>query len=190
MRPPGDADGARLERYRAYLRLLARLQLGPRLQARVDPSDLAQQTLVQAYQALGQFRGAGDAELGAWLRQILARNLAHAVRDHGRDKRDVGRERSLEAALDRSSSRLEGWLAASGPSPSEHAVRNEQALVLAEALAQLPEAQRDAIILEHWHGWSLQEIGDHLGRSRTAVAGLIKRGIKQLRTLLQERGEP
>jgi RNA polymerase sigma-70 factor (ECF subfamily) len=187
MDPPAAADGLRLERFRAYLRLVARLHLDPRLQGKLDPSDVVQQTLLQAHQALKQFRGQTSGELAAWLRQIMARNLAHAVRDLGRDKRDVARERSLEAALAQSSARLEGWLAAEQSSPSERAEGNEQALRLAEALQELPEAQREALVLQHWQGWSLTEIGAHLGRSVEAVAGLIKRGLKQLRLLLQER---
>ena len=175
-----------LERYRNYLRLLARLQLDPRLRGKLDPSDLVQQTLLQAYQALDQFRGHSEAEWAAWLRQILARNLARAVRDFGRAKRDLAREQSLQAALDASSARLEAWLAADQSSPSQRAYQAEQAQRLAGALEQLPEAQREALVLQHWQGLSLAEIGAHLGRSPEAVAGLIKRGLKQLRHLLRE----
>jgi RNA polymerase sigma-70 factor (ECF subfamily) len=183
-------DRAEPERFRAYLRLLARLHLDPRLRGKLDPSDVVQQTLVQAYQARDQFRGRTDNELAAWLRQILARNLAMAVRDFARDKRDVARERSLEAALAESSSRLEAWLAAEESSPSLRAERNEQARRLAEALEQLPDAQREALVLQHWHGWSLAQIGEHLGRSPEAVAGLLKRGLKQMRQLMADGGEP
>src|SRR5215472_7922652 len=97
-RPPEEA-GRLLERFRAYLRLLARLHLDPRLQGKLDPSDVVQQTLLQAYQALDQFRGRTDAELAAWLRQILANNLAMAVRAFARARRDLAREQSLDAAL-------------------------------------------------------------------------------------------
>jgi RNA polymerase sigma-70 factor (ECF subfamily) len=96
------------------------------------------------------------------------------------------RERSLEAALDESSSRLEAWLAAEQSSPSQRAERGEQVARLAEALAGLPEAQREALVLHHWQGWTLAQIAGHLGRSPAAVAGLLKRGLKQLRDLLKE----
>jgi RNA polymerase sigma-70 factor (ECF subfamily) len=175
-----------LKRFRPYLRLLAQLHLDPQLRGKLDASDVVQQTLLEAHLGLGQFRGEGDQALAAWLRQILARNLANAVRDYHRAKRDVARERSLEAAVEESSARLEAWLVAEQPSPSEHAIRNEQVLRLAEALLALPESQREVVVLRHWQGWSLDAISKHLGRSPAAVAGLLHRGLKQLRCALQE----
>jgi RNA polymerase sigma-70 factor (ECF subfamily) len=155
----------------------------------VDPSDLVQQTFLQAHQAREDFRGRTEAELAAWLRRILARNLAHAARDFGRERRDVGRERSLEAELDNSSARLEGWLAAEQSSPSARADRNEQAARLADALAELPEAQREAVVRHYWLARSVAEIGADLGRSPSAVAGLLKRGLQQLRAQLHGGGD-
>jgi len=175
-----------LERFRAYLRLLARMQLDPRLQAKLDPSDLVQQTLLEALQMLDRFQERSDAELAAWLRQILARNLSNAARDLGRSKRDVARECSLEAALEQSSARLEARLVAEQSSPSQQAQRKEQVFRLAEALTSLPEAQREALTRRYLQSWSLDAIGRHLNRSPAAVAGLIKRGLKQLRLLLHE----
>src|SRR5687767_11133746 len=96
----GPDQGARLERYRDYLRLLARLQLPAQLQNKLDPSDLVQQTLLRAFERLEQLRGQTDAEVAAWLRQILASILANAVRDLGRQKRNAALERSLEASLE------------------------------------------------------------------------------------------
>ena len=175
-----------LERYRNYLRLLARLQLDPWLRGKLDPSDIVQQTLLQAHQMQDQFRGTSDAEQAAWLRQILVRTMANAARDLGRQKRDVGRERSLEAAIEESSVRLEAWLAAEHTSPSVRAEKNEQLLRLAEALEQLPEAQREAVVLHHLRGLSLAELAGQLGRSEGAAAGLLHRGIKRLRELLHD----
>jgi RNA polymerase sigma-70 factor, ECF subfamily len=184
---PLEEAGRLLERFRAYLRLLARLHLAPQLRGKLDPSDIVQQTLLQAFQAINQFRGQSEAEWAAWLRQILVHNLAQALRDFGRAKRDLAREQSLQAAVDASSARLEAWLIADQSSPSHRAEQGEQALLLAEALEKLPESQREALVLQHWQGLSLAEIGAHLGRSPEAVAGLIKRGLKQLRQLMQER---
>jgi RNA polymerase sigma-70 factor (ECF subfamily) len=176
-----------LEHYQAYLLLLARVKLDPRLRDKLDASDIVQQTLLEAYQQRDGFHGRSEAELTAWLRQILAHNLADALRGFLRAKRDMARERSLEEALANSSLRLASWLAAEQSSPSQQAIRHEDAVRLSEALAQLPEAQREALVLQHWHGWSLAQIGQDLGRSPAAVAGLIKRGLKQLRVLLKPR---
>jgi RNA polymerase sigma-70 factor (ECF subfamily) len=175
-----------LERFRAYLLLLARAQLGTRFQGKLDASDVVQQTLLEAHHKRGQFRGQGHGQLLAWLRRLLACTLADALRTITRAKRDAGRECSLEAALDQSSERLTAWLAADQSSPSEQADRSEQLLRLAEALTTLPEAQRQALVLRHCHGWPVAEISRELGRSPTAVAGLLKRGACQLRTLLQD----
>jgi RNA polymerase sigma-70 factor, ECF subfamily len=182
----GDAPGWEPERFRGYLLLLARTRLDPRLQGKLEASDVVQQTLLEAHQGLARFRGQEVAQQAAWLRQILARNLANAVRDLCRGKRDVARERSLEAALDDSASRLEAWLAAEQSSPSQQAERHERAIRVAEALAELPDSQREAVVLRHWQGCSLAEIGEHLNCSTAAVTGLLHRGLKSLRTLLRD----
>jgi len=126
--------------------------------------------------------------MAAWLRQMLACNLADAIRALARAKRDVARERSLEADLEASSARLAGWLAAEQSTPSQQAQRHEEVLRLAEALATLPEAQREALVLRHCQGQSLPAISRRLGRSPAAVAGLLKRGLRELRAQLGERG--
>ena len=180
-----DLGPQSLDRFRDYLRLLAGLQLHPMLRSKLDPSDVVQQTMLQAHQAFGQFRGTTDAELAGWLRQILARNLAAAVREMGRAKRDIGREQSLEAAVDASSARLEAFLADEQSSPSVRADRNERVLRLAEAVAELPEAQREAITLHHLQGWPLARVARHLDRTPAAVMGLLHRGLKQLRSRLE-----
>jgi RNA polymerase sigma-70 factor, ECF subfamily len=117
-----------LERFRSYLLLLARLKLDRKLRGKLEASDVVQQTMLEAHLALESFRGDDLAAQAAWLRQILARNLANAVRDLTRAKRDVRKERSLQADLDASASKLDGWLAAEQSSPSQKMKRHERAL--------------------------------------------------------------
>jgi RNA polymerase sigma-70 factor, ECF subfamily len=177
----GDAD---LEGHRPYLRLLARMSLDPRWQPRIDCSDLVQETLLQAHQCRKQYRGSSPAELAGWLRSILARKLLNAVRDLQRARRDVGRERSLDAALEQSSALLDGWLAADQSAPDRRAEARDEGLRLAAALETLPEAQREAVTLHHLHRWTLQDVAAYLGRTPAAAAGLIKRGLQALRAHL------
>ena len=175
-----------LERFRSYLVLLARLKLDRKLRGKLDASDVVQQTLLEAHAALESFRGNDLAAQAAWLRQILARNLANAVRDLTRGKRDVRKERSLQADFDNSASQMEGWLAAEQSSPSQKMERHERALQLAEALAQLPEAQRDAVVLRHFQGLSLADIAEQLECTTAAVTGHLQRGLKNLRKYLAD----
>jgi RNA polymerase sigma-70 factor (ECF subfamily) len=176
---------AQFEKYRSYLHLLARFQLDKRWHARIDPSDLVQQTLLDAHAKWHQL-GTENAELAAWLRKALANNLADALRNLQRAKRNVSRERSLDAAFEDSSVRLANCLAADQSSPSHQAVRSEDLLRLADALTALPELQREAIVLHHLQGWSLTDTAHELGRSDTATAGLLQRGLKKMRKLMQE----
>src|SRR5262249_46293024 len=104
---------------------------------------------------------------------------------YGRARRDLRLERSLEASLQESSTRLEAWLVADQSSPSQQAERNEQLLQLAEALGGLPDVMREALLLRHCQGWSLAQISEQLGRSRAAVASLLRRGLRQMRDHLQ-----
>jgi RNA polymerase sigma-70 factor (ECF subfamily) len=120
----------------------------------------------------------------------LRRILANIVQNHVRDqlytlKRGGGKEISWEA-IERSSARVEAWLAAEQSSPSDQALHNEQLLQLTDALEKLPDAQRDAIVVHHLQGHSVEEVGVIMNRSRTAVAGLIKRGLQQLRRQLSK----
>ena len=183
-----QAEGSEqpLEHYREYLRLLARLQLDPRLRGKLDPSDIVQEALLKAHQKREQFRGQTEEERAAWLRSILANTLIDVARKYGAQGRDVAAERSLEAALHESSARLERLLATDASSPEQHVVREEELLQLADGLAQLPEDQRKALELKHLGGYSIEAIAQEMGRSKTAIGGLLRRGVKRLRELLHE----
>lgn len=183
-----DSDRRPLQAYRDYLHLLARLQLGSRLQAKFDASDVVQQALLHAHEGRTQFRGSSEAEWLAWLRVILANAIAATARRFETQARDLGRERSLEVDLELSSSRMERLIAADQTSPSEQAVRAEEVLLLAGALAQLPEDQRRVVELHHLKGLPVAVVAEQMGRTGPAVIGLLFRGLKQLRELLREKG--
>lgn len=177
------SDVEHLGRFRPYLQFLAQMSWDPFLQPKMDPSDVVQQTLLQAHAGLDQYQGQTDAELAGWLRRILANVLAERQRHFHRDKRDVSRERPFEQALLDSSRRLVRF-AAPGPSPSQQAEFSERALQVASAVDSLPEGQRQALLLHYWSGHSIPEIARFLERTPSAVAGLIHRGLKALREKL------
>jgi RNA polymerase sigma-70 factor (ECF subfamily) len=184
-----ERDGRLLEDYRDYLRLLARVQLGQRLRTKLDASDIVQQAILHAHAGRGQFRGATEAEWLSWLRTILANVMAAAARRFDTHAREVRLERSLEAEMELSSSRLECLLAADQSSPSEQAVRCEELLRLARAMARLPEDHRLVVELHHLKGLPVAEVARQMGRTRAAVVGLLYRGLKQLREMLREQRE-
>jgi RNA polymerase sigma-70 factor (ECF subfamily) len=144
-----------LEPFRKYLKVLAERHLDRRLRGKLDPSDVVQQTMLLAYSALAELRDGRPEVLVAWLRRILARTLADAVKHYERDKRDIGLERSVEADMDRSASSFAAWLAADHTSPSGRADRNEELLRMVEALVELPEEMREVVVLKHCQGWTL-----------------------------------
>lgn len=173
-------DAIELERYRAGLRLLARLDIDPRLQGKLDLSGVVQQTLLDAHRGYENFRGEGDAALFAWMKQVLARNLLDEVRRLKRVKFDA----TLDQSLDNLSSRAEALLAADQSSPSERASRNEELLQLAEAMERLPEDQQTAVMRHHLQGVPLADVAVEMSRSKGAVASLVFRGLTKLRDLL------
>jgi RNA polymerase sigma-70 factor (ECF subfamily) len=184
----GEALGSLLERYRNYLMLLARLQVDRRLQVKFDPADLVQETFLEAHRDFSQFRGECEAELVGWLRRILATNLANLVRRYyGTQRRDPHLERDLNEALDQSSRALDRGLASPQSSPSNQAVRREQAVILADALQRLAPDYREAILLRHVEGLSFPEMSRRMGRTEDSVKKLWARGLARLRLSL---GDP
>ena len=181
----GTALGRLLEMYRNYLAVLARLQIGRRLQGKADPADLVQETFLRAHRDFASFRGHSEGEFVNWLRRILATNLAHLVRRYlGTKRRDLRLERELAVELDQSSRLLDGGLVAPQSSPSRQAARREQAVRLADALGQLPEHYREVMVLHHLEGLTLSEVARRMERTDDSVEKLWARGLIQLRRIL------
>jgi RNA polymerase sigma-70 factor (ECF subfamily) len=183
----GDAAtlGRLLELYRRYLALLARVQIGRRLQGKVDASDLVQETFLDAHRHFDRFRGGSEAEFVCWLRQILAGNLADMMRRYlGAQGRDVRLEREIQHALDQSSVLLDRALMAPQSSPSQQAVRREQGVLLADALDQLSEDYREVLVLRHLEGLPFPEVARRMGRSQDSVEKLWMRGLARLRQIM------
>jgi RNA polymerase sigma-70 factor (ECF subfamily) len=180
-----QALGRLLELYRNYLTLLARLQFGRRLRGKADPSDVVQEAFLGAYRDFACFRGTTETELVAWLRKVLATTLAGlARRYYGTQRRDPRLERDLCAELEQSSRAIDHALVRTDSSPSQQAVRREQAVLLADALGQLSEDHREVIVLRHLEGLSFPEVAERMGRSVEAVKKLWARALVALRLTL------
>ena len=185
-RDGGEQDlGGLLELYRNYLRLLARVEIGRHLQGKLDASDVVQETFLDAHKHFPQFAGRTEAQLVRWLRQILAGKVSNLVRHYaGTQGRDIRREQGFQVNLDQSSLRLEQALSGSVSSPSQQAVKREQAVLLADALELLPEDYREVILLRHWESLPFQEIARRLHRTKDSVEKLWLRALTRLRQIM------
>jgi len=179
---PGAFLGDLLDGYRSYLHLLSRGALTPELRTKVDASDVVQETMLRATDRFAQFRGKTEAELTAWLRSILASRLAKLVRAYFRTRRrDVRLERELARELDRSSQALDRSLVLAQSSPSQRASRKEQAVLLADAIEELPPDHREVIVLRHLEGLTFPEVARRMDRSVGSVEKLWVRALPRLR---------
>ena len=160
--------GILLELFRNYLRLIAQTQINAKLKTRIDPSDVVQETFLDAHRDFGAFRGQTEAELIAWLRKILACNICDQAKRHGAMRRDIQREQSLEAAMDQSSVQLANALGGHISTPSRQAAKREQAVMVADAIANLPDEYRYVIIQRQVHRVCVRRYRCPIGQSRQA----------------------
>lgn len=179
------ALGQLLESYNSYLTILARVQIGRRVQGKVDAGDIVQETFLEAHRQFPNFRGHSEGELTAWLRRILAGTLALTLRRFlGTKGRDVNLERQLGVDLDQSTQALDRGLIASHSTPSQHVARREQAVILADALGSLPEDYREVIVLRHLETLPFAQVAERMGRSEDSVQKLWVRALASLRRTL------
>src|SRR5262249_45392433 len=184
---PHEGLGALLEKHRSYLSLLARVQIGRRLQGKTDSADLVQETILEAHRHFPVFRGRTSAQFVQWLRQILAARLAKLVRRYlGNRRRDVRLEEELQRDLERSSDAFGTALVAGYSTPSQQAVRREHAVLLARALDRLPKDYREVLILRHLEECAFAEVAQRMGRTVESVKKLWARALPHLREELKE----
>ena len=178
-----SAGDALLRHFEPWLAILARSQVESRFHAKFDPADIVQQTMLEAVRAFPQFRGRTEAELAAWLRQILGRVLGHEIRKYqGTQKRDVDREISFDQELTSVSQRLGDLIPAPGPSPTQAHSREERQIALARVLERLPADYRTVLVLRHLEGLSHEDIARRLGRQPGAVRMLWVRALARLKS--------
>jgi RNA polymerase sigma-70 factor (ECF subfamily) len=184
----GD-DGARdelFDRCRNYVSLLARVHIESWLQARVDPSDLVQQTLLEAYRGMGGFKGQSEGEWLAWLKQILKNNATDYIRRYkGTAKRRIQREVSIESPR-HGSSQFRMDLSDPGDSPSQLVMQYENEIQLAEAVSRLDEDYQEVILLRNVQRLSFNEVAQRMDRSRPAAQMLWLRALRKLKANLQD----
>jgi RNA polymerase sigma-70 factor (ECF subfamily) len=181
----GDQGSIRLlALYRNYLLLLARIEVGGRLRRKIDPSDLVQETLIEAHQNFARFEGTTEGQFLAWLRRILAGKAANTVRHYiGTRGRDIRHEldNDVSRSLDQSTDRLQQLAAPSGISPARQVMRREQSVVVANALQGLPEDYREVLLLRHWEDLTFPEIARRMERSVDSVEKLWMRALARVR---------
>ena len=182
----GDAScvGELLGVYRDYLLGIAVAKLDPRVRARCNPSDVVQETLMEAFRDFHQFRGGLEREFLAWIRQILSNNLARMVELHLlTDKRDMRRERPIEQAVVGESKleRRDYWLTDDCQSPSSVLQNKEQLATMLERINKLPAHYRDVLLLRHIEELSFDDVAMRVGKSAGAVRMIWLRALEQLR---------
>jgi len=185
----GDAQslGELLTLYRNYLTLFASTQLERRLRRRVSPSDVVQETMLQAHRHIGQFKGESEPEFLAWLRQVLLSSLSHFVERHVlAAKRNIRKEVPIDESAIVASGPHSGGTPARGThsdSPSAVVRQREAAAILAAQLAKLSPAYREVLTLRHMDELSFDEIAVRLQRTPAAARMLWLRAIQKLRTI-------
>jgi len=173
---------------RSYVATVARCHLQRGLAARVDASDIVQQSLLEAHRGFDRFAGESPAQWLAWLRGIATHNALDAARGHRvAARRAAGREQSLDAG---SAAAAFGPVADSRSSPSQRLLRWERELALAAAIDRLPEDHRRVIELRNIERLPFEEVARRMERSAGACRMLWMRALENLRGALGEAGAP
>lgn len=177
-----QALGRILSAQRAYLKVLARVEVGRHLQAKLDVSDIIQEVFLEAHKSFSRFEGTEEPQFIQWVRSILAHTIANTVRRYfGTQARDPRLEKQVAAGIDQSAVSLGGMLVDPGASPSQQVSRVEQTRLVSEALSRLPEDYQSVLILRHLEGLTFPKIAERMGKTVNSVEKLWLRGLAQLK---------
>lgn len=185
----GAALGRLLERYRNYMGLLIRLQGRRQSPEQTDAEGLSHEIVQEIHRQIATFRGNSARAFLVWVREVIGSILANHVRPSLESRcRDPHLERALIDELDRSSSALDRILMVPQSTPSQQSVRQEQGVILADALERLPEDYREVIILRHLEGISFGEVARRMGRTEDSTKKVWLRALARLRRTLEKPG--
>jgi RNA polymerase sigma-70 factor (ECF subfamily) len=190
-RAQGGDDSATQEllaMHRHRLRRMIGVRLDPRLAARVDPSDVVQEALIEASRKMTDYLRTRPISFYPWLRQIAWERLVHLHSRHiDVQKRSVGREARWSASLsDQSVMQLAKMLATPGSSPSAHLAAQEQREKVRSALDELPERDREVLTLRYLEQLSTGEIAEVVGTSKEAVKARHFRAVQRLQDIFRD----
>ena len=180
--------GELVDLYRNYLLLLARIEVGRRLQRKIDASDLVQEACLEAHRCFDRFNGTTEAQFLAWLRTILARHVAKTVRHYvGTQGRNIRQEleNDLTGSFERAGQRLADLAIPRAEHPSQQVLKREQAVLLADALEELPPDYREIMLLRHWEDLTFPQIAERMNRTVDSVQKLWIRALARLRTTME-----
>jgi RNA polymerase sigma-70 factor, ECF subfamily len=172
------ALGKLLENYRGYLQGLAEKLLDHRASARIDPSDVVQQTCLSVHKRISEFEGQDPAQFGAWVRQIHERNVRDVVRDGLRaQKRAIAREERLP----------DGDVhAARQSTASQQIVRGEETARLTRAISKLPPDEQEVLRRRYLQGQPLIDVARDMGMTKDALLWLMKRAMNNVKRQMIE----
>lgn len=176
----GDAEALSdlLGQFRPYVRVLVQATRPGSMPARVDDSDMIQDSLLLAHRAFQKFRGTTVAEFAGWLRQLTIRTVGHTARSQlDAGKRTAHRELAIED--------LDGVAVADGSAPDSRALRHEQAAQVAAAVDQLPDDMRQIILGRFLHGMPYEELARKMGKNEGAVRVMYTRALRKLREIME-----
>src|SRR5205085_8109712 len=182
----GRAFGRLFARHRPYLRRLVALRLDARLRPRLDPSDVVQDTQLEALRRMPDYLERRPMPFRLWLRKTAQERLAMLSRRHlAAGRRAVAREVPLP---DHSSVSLAQQFLVGGPSPSQRMDRDELARLVRQAVAQLPDLDREMLLMRNFEELSNKEAACVLGLEPSAASQRYGRALLRLRKLLLDRG--